>query len=141
MLVRELMNPHPVTITPDADLAQALQAMSAGRTRHLVVMDGDDVVGILSDRDLALYYDPEHMTEERWQRGRVSKVMSPRPLTLGSATDAEQAARFLLNDGVSALPVVDNGTLVGIISERDYVRYFSRGMVPLDPPANMETQG
>jgi CBS domain-containing protein len=65
------------------------------------------------------------MTQERWQQGTVAQIMSGKPVTIGSGAKVEEAARMLLREGVSALPVVDNGQLVGIVSDRDFVRHFA----------------
>jgi CBS domain-containing protein len=127
MNVRDIMNQAPATIRPNATLAEALQLMADRKVRHLVVVEAQeaDVVGILSDRDLAMFYDPVNMTQERWQQGSVSQLMSKTPVTIGSGAKVEEAARMLLREGVSALPVVDNGQLVGILSDRDFVRHFA----------------
>ncbi|HEX7928136.1 MAG TPA: CBS domain-containing protein [bacterium] len=127
MIVRDIMNQQPGTIRPHATLAEALQLMADRKSRHLVVMDADDatVIGILSDRDMAMYYDPLGMTQERWKQGNVEQLMSKSVVTIGSGAKLEEAARMLLREGVSALPVVDSGQLVGILSDRDFVRYFA----------------
>lgn len=127
MIVRDIMNQSPATIEQASTLAQALQLMADRKARHLVVMDrgAEEVIGILSDRDMAMYYDPDGMTEERWKQGSVGQLMSKSVVTIGSGARVEEAARMLLKEGVSALPVVDSGQLVGIISDRDFVRYFA----------------
>lgn len=119
------MNTSPATIDPEESLASGLKAMGQHNVRHLVVMrSSGDVVGILSDRDLALFYDPSGMTKEIWDETKAGALMSRRPVTIGSNADIEAAAKLLIKTGFSALPVVDNGTLVGILTERDYVRRF-----------------
>lgn len=126
MIVRDLMNPSPATIAPEANLSQALDVMAQRRARHVVVLSEEgNVVGIVSDRDLAMYYDPVNMTEARWQQATVRQVMSAQPVTIGSGAAVPEAARILLREAVSALPVVDNGTLVGILSDRDFTRHFA----------------
>lgn len=125
MLVRDLMNAKPATVRRDADLSAVLDRMGQYRTRHVVVLDENDtVVGIISDRDLAMYYDPVKMTRERWTVAKASDLMSPQPRTIGSAARIEDAARMLIESGFSGLPVIDSGTLVGMLTERDFVRYF-----------------
>lgn len=127
MIVRDIMNQAPGTIRPNATLADALQLMADRKARHLVVIDPEatQVIGILSDRDMAMYYDPNGMTEARWQQANVDQIMTKSPITIGSGARVEEAARMLLREGVSALPVVDSGQLVGIISDRDFVRHFA----------------
>ena len=127
MIVRDFMNQAPAIIRPTATLAEALQLMADRKSRHVVVVEAQEgaVIGILSDRDMAMFYDPVNMTQERWKQGSVSQLMSKAPVTIGSGAPVEEAARMLLREGVSALPVVDNGQLVGILSDRDFVRYFA----------------
>jgi len=126
MLVRDMMNRNPGQIAPDATLAAALQLMADKKNRHLAVVFGDEVVGILSDRDLAMVYDPDGMTEDRWQGAKVRQVMTEKPVTIGSGAPLREAARLLLRSAVSALPVVDNGQLVGMLSDRDFTRHFAQ---------------
>ena len=127
MLVRDMMNRSPGTIAPEATLADALQLMAEKKNRHLVVVERDEVVGILSDRDLALYYDPDGMTEERWRQAKVRTIMTADPVTIGSGAPVREAARLLLKAAISALPVIDNGQLVGVLSDRDFTRHFAQG--------------
>jgi CBS domain-containing protein len=127
MLVRDLMNASPGTIAPEATLADALALMAQKKNRHLVVTQGDGVVGIISDRDLAMYYDPEGMTEARWKQVQVRQIMTANPVAIGSSAPVREAARLLLKSAVSALPVIDNGQLVGVLSDRDFTRHFAQG--------------
>ena len=125
MKVEELMNDDPVSISPDGTLEEALHKMADKKIRHLVVIeDGDNVAGIISDRDLAMFYDPVHMTQERWKKSYVRDLMSTDPVSIGSQAPVEEAAKLLIKLAISALPVVDNGMLTGILSEKDFVKYF-----------------
>jgi acetoin utilization protein AcuB len=126
MMVSDFMNPSPATVSEDATLAETLGVMAAQKKRHVVVMQGEeDVAGIVSDSDLAMYYDPVSMTPDKWQQMKVSQMMSPDPVTIGSQAPIEEAAKLLLKTGVSALPVVENGILRGILTETDFVRHFA----------------
>lgn len=128
MRVRDLMTTDPVTVSPDTSLADGLQRMAERRVRHLLVLGSEgDVAGIVSDRDLALFYDPEGMAPETWRQVNVSRLMTSKPVTIGSAAPLAEAARTLLESGFSALPVVDNGQLVGILTERDFVKHALKG--------------
>lgn len=121
------MNSDPVTIPQDADLSVALEIMGARNIRHIVVVnDSEKVVGIISDRDMAMFYDPIKMTEERWTKSSVKELMSKDPVSIGSAANIEAAAKILIDNGFSGLPVVDSGQLTGFLSEKDFVLYFVR---------------
>ena len=126
MLVSAIMNDKPAQVAPQSTLSEALEMMATHKTRHVVVVENDGVVGILSDRDLAAHYKPENAPGESWDSMRVRQVMSARPVTIGSKAELREAARMLLREAVSALPVVDNGKLVGLLSDREFTRYFAR---------------
>ena len=128
MRVRDLMNTEPAVISPEQGLDKGLALMADRKNRHLMVVDeASNVVGILSDQDMSMVYDPWQMTETRWKTITVKEVMSPNPVTIGSNATIEEAARILLREAVSALPVVDNGQLVGALSDRDFTRHFAQG--------------
>ena len=128
MRVRDLMNTEPAVISPEQGLDKGLALMADRKNRHLMVVDeASNVVGILSDQDMSMVYDPWQMTETRWKTITVKEVMSPNPVTIGSNATLEEAARILLQEAVSALPVVDNGQLVGALSDRDFTRHFAQG--------------
>jgi len=126
MQVRDVMNAKPATLPPGATLAEALDLMAQQKNRHVVVVENGAVVGIISDRDLAMFYDPVAMTRARWEQSTVAQLMTPGPVSVGSGAELGAAAQMLLKHAVSALPVVDNGTLVGILSEKDFVRHFAK---------------
>lgn len=126
MLVRDLMNNNPAVIYPQDGLDKALALMAERKNRHLVVMDeSNNVIGILSDQDMAMVYDPKGMTEQRWREITVGQIMTPNPVTIGSQASIQEAARILLETAVTSLPIVDNGELVGALSDRDFTRHFA----------------
>ncbi len=127
MLVRDLMNDDPATITPSAGLDEALALMAGRKHRHLMVLnDAGDLVGVVSDQDMAMVYDPDDMTATRWQEITVGEVMTRHPVSIGSGAPVKEAAKILLKFAVTALPVVDNGQLVGVLSDRDFTRHFAQ---------------
>ena len=126
MQVRDIMNTGLATVAPQATLEQALGLMASHKTRHVVVVEGESVVGILSDRDLAVHYKPSEEPQANWEQIQVRKVMTAHPTTIGSMAEVREAARLLLREAISALPVVDNGQLVGLLSDREFTRYFAR---------------
>jgi len=125
MLVSDLMKSNPANVESNATLGVALKKMAEHNCRHLAVVNGANVAGILSDRDLALFYDPASMTEQRWEEGKVSDLMTKNPTTIGSQAPLAEAAKLLVKGGFSALLVVDSGELVGILTESDFVRHFA----------------
>ena len=120
MLVHDIMQSPVITVTPRTAAGEALGLLGTRGIRHLVVVEGDDVVGIVSDRDTKeIAAQPERFTE--WV---VGDVMSGPAITVDPTTPVEEAARLMLSQRISALPVTQAGRLVGILTETDVVRLF-----------------
>ncbi len=117
MLVRHRMTPNPVTIGPHAMLSEAQDKMTAGRFRRLPVMQENTLVGILTDRDLRRHWGAEART-------KVQAAMTEPPLTIPPDLPIEEATQLMLRDQISGLPVVENGTLIGILTTSDILQVF-----------------
>lgn len=117
MLVRDRMYKNPVTVTRQDTLAVAHEKMLSGHFRHLPVVHEGRIIGMLSDRDLRHYVGAESQT-------RVGVAMTENPLTVSPLSTVEEAARVLLQHQISGLPVVEDGTLIGIITTSDVLRAF-----------------
>lgn len=127
MLVNQIMNDKPPATTPHTPISEALKLMAKHKERHLIVMGNNkSVVGILSDRDISVRYNPDNHTSDKWDHITTGECMTPWPFTIGSLAPVKEAAKIMLKEAVSALPVVDNGALVGLLSDRDFTRYFAR---------------
>lgn len=127
MTVREWMSPDPLSVTPDATIAEARELMAAEGFRHLPVVSGERLIGIISDRDVAIVDGALRAALRRHEVASllnderpVESVMSSEPLVIGPDADIGDAARLLVSRRISALPVVDDGgALVGIITSVD----------------------
>ncbi len=129
MIVADFMTHDPVTIGPNESLETALQAMDEYSIRHLPVLDGEHLVGVLSQRDLLGMtgwglLGPEDDDEQRprWvEQAMKTDVVTVSPDDLVVAAAVEVSAR-----GIGCLPVVADGKLCGIVSEMDLVRLVSK---------------
>jgi len=128
MKVKDLMTKRPITVGPDIPVLEARHLMKSERIRHLIVMDGGGLVGIVTDRDIRLSL-PSHTTSlSVWEmtdllaRLTVGQVMSRTVVQVGPDREAREAARLLLDHKIGALPVVDGGYVIGILTESDFVR-------------------
>ncbi len=118
MLIREVMNSEPVTITPATKLNDAYKLMIDKKIRHIPVTDSDKLLGIVTDRDLRLAtsklaehpFDPE---------SEVGNVMSSPVQTARPCDPIELAAQIMRELKIGCLPVVDDAKLVGIITITD----------------------
>ena len=130
MNVTDLMITSPVTADPQMPVLEARQLMIARRIRHLLVMDGPKLAGILTDRDIRLNMPSPATSLSVWElnyliaRMTVGSVMTKKLVTVGPRQDAREAALLMLDNKVGALPVVDRGQLVGIVTETDLLRAF-----------------
>jgi acetoin utilization protein AcuB len=119
VLVADVMTRRPVTVAPEATVAAALSAMRRGRFRHLPVVAGSELIGVVAHGDLeASPGAPVEMAESFADRP-VAEVMSDQPVTVWPDEPVEVAARLLIERAIGCLPVVDGQALVGILTESD----------------------
>lgn len=109
MFVRECMTKNPVTIEPGDTLARADAKMKAGGFRRLPVVHDGELIGILSEYDLRRYLESLYST-------LVVTAMTPRPVTVSPWATLEHAVAVLKAEEIGALPVVEHGKLIGIVT-------------------------
>jgi len=132
--VREVMQAPVHTLQRNDKLSVADELMKQERVRHLPVLDEDgNLAGIVSQRDLfrgallrALGYG-SRAEEQMLRTVLVKEAMSEPVRTASPDTSVREAARLMLDHRVGCLPVVENGKLVGIISESDMTRLVAEG--------------
>jgi len=130
MNVSELMTAPPITAGPDMPVLEARQLMVGRRIRHLLITESDKLLGIVTDRDIRLSLPSPATSLSVWEinylvaRMTVASVMTTTVITVDPRRDAREAARLMLYHKIGALPVVDGGTLVGIITETDLLRAY-----------------
>lgn len=130
MLVKDVMKTQLVTLNADSKLGFATDIMYLGRIRHLPVVKGEGVVGILTQRDLYRASLTSILTN--WKENKefldsikVSEVMTKDVVTVVPDATIEEAAQVMIDKKVGALPVVrDKDVLVGLITETDVLQYF-----------------
>lgn len=130
MKVRDLMTATPITTGPDTPVIEARQLMLGKRIRHLLITDGPKLAGIVTDRDIRLNLPSPATSLSVWEvnyllaRLTVGSVMTKALVTVSPDRDCRDAAVLMLDHQIGALPVVDGGQLVGIITETDLLRAF-----------------
>ncbi len=126
------MTPEPMTVPPDAPVGEVWRTMTERRFRHMpVVKEGGGLVGILTQRDLLLAAQGSGQPIDLDDKRHVSELMKREVDTVRPECCAAEAARHMLRKKRSCLPVVDEtGTLVGILTEADYMRLSTRGAPP-----------
>jgi acetoin utilization protein AcuB len=117
MRLREIMTERPESISPEQPVARARAAMRRAGIHHLVVVEGREVTGVISDRDI------------RNVGGQVAvrEVMSTKVAVAGPNTTVREAANILRGRSVGSLPVMDRGRLVGIVTISDLLTLIGQG--------------
>ncbi|MEJ8566033.1 CBS domain-containing protein [Elongatibacter sediminis] len=123
--LNSIMTTDLVTAQPDATLAEARTLMQEHRIRHLPIVDGDgDFIGLLTQTDVLAATDSFLRSEEQRLHAsdiRVEDVMITRIVTVGPGAGLRKAALFLEEHKVGCLPVVEDGRLLGIVTDTDFV--------------------
>lgn len=129
--VRDIMAEKLVTISADDSLSTVQDIMTLGGVRHMPVVRGGRLVGVVSQRDL-LRASLSNLTsfgnDERQaflQAVEIRRVMSTPPIVIESDATAESAALVMAERKIGCLPVMEKGELVGILTETDLLRYFA----------------
>jgi len=130
MNVRDLMTTSPITVGPETPVLDARQLMVDKRFRHVLIADGPKLLGIVTDRDIRLNLPSPATSLSVWEinyllaRLTVASVMTKSLVTVSPRQDTREAALLMLDHKIGALPVVDGGQLVGIITETDLLRAY-----------------
>lgn len=131
LTVNDLMTIIPNIVTPQSSLRQVIEVMKTQSCRQLPVLENGKLVGIITDRDIRLVMNSPLILHGRWQDEEIldsvtaENCMTPDPVVVSPDTPAYQAAAILSSNKFGALPVVDNDTLVGIITVTDFLNYFA----------------
>jgi len=129
MKVVDVMTQHPLTITAAETIGQADELMAENNIRQIPVVDGHELVGIVTDRDIRSFLSDALMASAdrraKALRTKVSEIMTTDPLFLVPDDDLEEAVEMLIEQKFGALPIIDEAEgLVGIVSYVDVLRYF-----------------
>lgn len=144
MLVEDVMQRDLITVTPGTTLPDALRLSRGRGIRHLPVMDGAELVGIVSDRDLKRAMASPATTLERHElnylleKVTMDEIMTRAVLTVGPRIPVEEAGRLMIKEKISALPVTDEGRVVGIVTETDVLDLFLRAMGAGEPSSRLD---
>jgi CBS domain-containing protein len=131
-VVREIMMGSPVTLKSDDTLDLANDVISLGRIRHIPIVESGKLVGLLSERDLmgaaaSQIFGLKQRTKSALLKGTLIKeVMKKRVITVEPDTAIRDAAHLMADKKIGCLPVVSEGTLVGLVTTTDFLRYVER---------------
>lgn len=123
MRASELMTRRVHSVPPDIAAGDAWELMRRKEIRHLVVMQGSAIVGVLSDRDLGGRAGASIRTGQT-----VGDLMTRKVVSIGPTDTIRSAANLMRGRTIGCLPVVDRGRLVGLITVSDLLRLVGRGI-------------
>lgn len=140
LLVRDSMTREVVTVAPETTAAEALALCRGNRIRHLPVLEGARLVGVISDRDLraATLALGDPARAEALQRLRVADEMAREVETARPEDPIEDAAMAMYERKIGCLPVVDGEELVGIVTSSDVLRALVRLVGAHKPGSRLE---
>jgi CBS domain-containing protein len=128
-LIKQWMSSPVITVSPDTTLREAREILSEEKIRALPVIKNRKLVGIITRRGL-LRLDLSFLADESWhqqarlEQEKVSEVMTVSPLTTRPDSLMPKAARIMLENKITALPVIEKGALVGILTNSDFLRFI-----------------
>jgi CBS domain-containing protein len=118
--VRDLMTAGPTSIGSDAMAVEAARRMLSEDVGSLPVVDGETLVGMVTDRDLVLKVVAKDLDPNKVP---VADVCTQNPVTVGAEESLDEALQRMAKEQVRRLPVVSDGQLVGILAQADVARH------------------
>ncbi|MBF9036776.1 CBS domain-containing protein [Rhodobacterales bacterium HKCCE2091] len=123
----EAMTPGPLTCPPDTPLQEAARMMRDARVSCIIVTEADRVRGIVTTRDLTNKALAEALPPET----PVSAVMTPDPVALPPSALISDVLHAMVERGITHMPVIEAGTLVGILTQTDLTRVLATSSAAL----------
>lgn len=119
MFVKDIMSPHVASVTQDDTAQNAAQIMKNNNIGALPVVSGNELCGIVTDRDIILRCVADGKSPDSC---KISEVMTTSAATIEPDKTVTDAVTLMASEQVRRLPVVDNGQLVGIVSLCDVAK-------------------
>jgi CBS domain-containing protein len=124
MKAGDIMSTDLATVNDTASISMTEALAAALHVRHMPIKnEAGNLIGLVSSRDILKYL-------SKRQQGpslSVKEIMSSDLETVSSDDDLKAVARLMLDKNISCVPVVDDELIVGVISERDFMRFFAEG--------------
>jgi len=130
MKVRGIMTTEVVTLKVDEELSLASDIMTLARIRHLPIVEGDRLVGIISQRDLfkaslasVIDYDYQ-VARTHLKTVTIKEIMVKDIVTIAPDATIHEAGRIMLEKKIGCLPVIEDNALVGMVTESDIMEFY-----------------
>ena len=135
LIASQIMSSSVTTLKPENSIVNAIKLFKEKNLRHIpIVTDSERVVGILSDRDVLHYIsgltDDYRKTKSRIKsHDEIKQIMKFEVLTASTDTDVRYIARLFVEQRIGAMPIVQEGNLVGIITRSDILNSVMRNFI------------
>ncbi len=130
MKVRDIMTTEVVTLKVDEELSLVSDIMTLARIRHLPIVEGDRLAGIISQRDLfkaslgsVMGYDYGE-ARDHLKTVTIKEVMNEEVITIGPDTEIHEAGQILIEKKIGCLPVIQGNALLGMVTETDILQFY-----------------
>jgi acetoin utilization protein AcuB len=130
MKIKDLMTQHVISVGPKLPIPEAQKRMKEGGFRRLPVLQDDELIGIVTDRDIREAMPSDATSLSIWEihylipKILVKEIMTKNPVTVSQDSSVESAARLMLEHKIGGLPVMLGGKLVGMITVTDVLWAF-----------------
>ena len=118
--VKEIMNPNVVSLGPDSTLKDASELMATQKIGSIVIVDKNDPVGIITERDFAT----KVILKSHSADTKVSEVMSSPVVHISSNQSVADVIDIMANKEIRKIPVIDDGKVIGIVTGTEFLRLF-----------------
>jgi len=129
--IEDIMSRDVVCISPDTALMEIRRLLHERGFHHLIVREDNELVGVISDRDMLQAMSPfldtrsESPRDVRSLERPAAEIMRAPPVTVSPDTPIPEAARSILEHAISCLPVLNGTDLVGIVTTKDLLRHYA----------------
>ena len=130
--ISKIMITDVVTVDMDTSLKTICALFEKGKFHHLLVVEEERLLGVISDRDVLKAVSPfldtlaEQARDLSTLKKRAHQIMSRKPITITKDRDLKDAARLMLRENISCLPVVSSdGEIEGIVTWKDILKAYS----------------
>ena len=121
MQIKNLMSEDIITIDKDQNLSDALKLLRKHNVSRLPVTNNKQLVGIISERDIANKLGSSKYESMPASRLHISSVMVKDVITVPQTMQLDEVAKIMLDKGIGSVPVMDEDKMVGIVSKADFV--------------------
>lgn len=121
--VSKHMTKNPICVQQDMDLADAVEMITEYNIRHLPVLDGEKLVGLVSERDMGLI---ESLLPIEWEKISVAEAMTPKPFAVRADTQLGEVAKGMAVERYGSAVVLDeDDKVIGIFTTVDGMRVLA----------------